>query len=148
MDNIVSLVLEKGITFAIAVVAVGLVGYFLKSERDERNSEFQDYRATMKLTQKEMNDAALAVKSSCFESIRTMKLESAAIISQMESFKQTLSREIMGMKVHSVEIHNRSENIKKSINELIGEVRVIKTSQEQYEEIFKKIIEKSKSKGA
>lgn len=146
MDNLVSLIFEKGIVFAIATVATILVGYFIKKDRDSRDEEFREYKRVIKLNETNMTEAAVAIKSASNEAIRTIKLEAAAIVAQMESFKQLLSKELLGMKAHSSQIHERSESIKKSINDVIGRVILIEKNQQQYDVVFKKLIEKTKDK--
>lgn len=151
MENLVSLVLEKGITFAIAVVAVALVAYFIKRENDRRDQKFDEFEAAMNVWRDELSGASLTTKSMATKSIETLKLESNMIRNKMEALTESLlemkvqiTKEMLGLKIHSNQIHERSENIKKSIDGVTGDVKVIKSRQEQYEDIFKKIIEKSK----
>ena len=130
MDNLVSLVLDKGIVFAIAVVAVSLVGYFIKLERDERREEFAEYRKDMSIWRKEMYDAGSAIKTSSSSTIRELKLEFGQLKAKMDTLADTLTRESVGIKQLSIQIHSRAETIKKSFDESLGKILIIEQNYE------------------
>ena len=129
-DNLVSLVFDKGLVFAIAVIAVGLVGYFIKTERDDRKAEFAEYRKDMNIWRKEMYDAGSAIKTSSSSTIRELKLEFGQLRAKMDSLSDTLKAESVGIKQLSIQIHSRAEAIKKSFDESLGKILIIEQNYE------------------
>jgi hypothetical protein len=152
MENLVELVLSKGLTFAIAVVAVFLVGYFIKKERDDREQEFKEYKQVIKLNQTNMTEAAVSIKIASNEAIKAIKLESSAIRVQMDlmtksmdEFQSMLAKETQGIKIHSSQIFERTENFNQSIKEVLGKVILIENKQQIHHKVLEILSKKLKS---
>lgn len=119
MDNLVELVAEKGIVFAIAVVSVFLVGYFIKQDREDRRSEFQGYRDSLKLMQDEMTKASITTKKASTDSVQTLKLEFNAMrlkldetIQSITSLKDQVNKNALSSQVMVTQLHERAEKLR------------------------------------
>lgn len=148
MDNLVSLVFEKGLLFAIAVAGVGLVVYFIKKENDRRDKQFENFESKMNLWEEGISSSSSTLKTALTTShldARQLHIQIEGFQNQLAEFKTSITKEMLNLRAHSSQIHERSENIKKSIDEVLGKVKVIETNQQQYDVVFKKLINKAKT---
>jgi len=152
MDSLVDSIFTKGIVFTVATVATGLLAWLIKSYWDEKAQEFKEYREAIKLCQKEIMDTGASTKTVCNQLITSVKLEVGTLRTQVdkakveiEKFNLNISKEAMGLKIHANSLHERSEKINESMNLILGKVRVIETNQQQYDVVFKKLINKAKT---
>jgi len=119
MEGLVEIIAEKGVVFAVAVVAVFLVGYFIKQDREDRREEFKGYRDSLKLMQDEMTKASITTKKASVDSVQTLKLEFNAMrlkldetTKSVEDLKTQVAKTALNSQVVATQLQERSEKLR------------------------------------
>lgn len=130
---------------AIIIGLVWLVVFFAKRElkrfTEEKVTIVKREVQTCETTLTEASDAFVAHVTA---SISSLKSELSLTKLSVNELQKQITQEMLNMRAHSLDIQRQNETTRKETKELLGKVTVIEKNQDQYNVIFKQIIEKSR----
>lgn len=148
MDKLIEVLFQYGPLAGLVVVLLYALGkvvtWFVDREMTAYENRMKAMGERITTCENRLQNAAenfiAHVKASCGDVSSEVSLAKTAV-GQLQT---QITKEMMNLKALSVDVQKRNIKDEKETKELLGEVKLIRTKQEQYDQIFKKLIDKTK----